>query len=45
MNRQLCVVYSRVVGWLTPVKNFNPGKQSERKDRVNFKSNYEDEKK
>jgi len=30
-------VYDRVVGWYTPVKNFNPGKESERRDRVQFK--------
>jgi len=30
-------VYSRVVGWLTPVKNYNPGKASEYKDRKTFK--------
>jgi anaerobic ribonucleoside-triphosphate reductase len=29
--------YSRVVGWFTPVKNFNPGKAAEFKDRVFFK--------
>jgi len=32
-KRQECIVYSRVVGWLTPVKNWNKGKQSEFKDR------------
>ncbi len=32
-KRQECTVYSRVVGWFTPVKQFNPGKQSEYKDR------------
>lgn len=29
IQRQECTVYSRVVGWFTPVKNFNPGKASE----------------
>jgi anaerobic ribonucleoside-triphosphate reductase len=28
-KRQLCQIYSRVVGWMTPLKNWNPGKQSE----------------
>jgi len=36
-KRQECLIFSRVVGWLTPVKNFNPGKKSERDDRVDFK--------
>ena len=31
------VCYSRVVGWFTPIKNFNPGKQSEYKDRKEYK--------
>ena len=35
-KRQLTIVYSRVVGWLTPVKNYNPGKASEFKDRKTF---------
>jgi anaerobic ribonucleoside-triphosphate reductase len=35
-KRQECIVYSRVVGWLTPVKNYNPGKASEYKDRKTF---------
>lgn len=39
LERQECIVYSRVVGWLTPVKNYNPGKVSEYKDRKVFKVN------
>ncbi len=39
--RQECIVYSRVVGWLTPVRNYNPGKASEYKDRKTFKVNVE----
>ena len=35
-KRQECIVYSRVVGWLTPVQNYNPGKASEYKDRKEF---------
>ena len=35
-KRQECIVYSRVVGWLTPVKNFNPGKASEYRDRLTY---------
>jgi len=37
-QRQECLVYSRVVwlGWLTPVKNYNPGKAEEFKSRKNF---------
>jgi ribonucleoside-triphosphate reductase len=30
------MVYSRVVGWLTPTKNWNPGKQSEYVDRKTY---------
>jgi anaerobic ribonucleoside-triphosphate reductase len=37
LARQECIVYSRVVGWLTPVKNYNPGKNAEYKDRKVFK--------
>lgn len=33
IKRQETIVYSRVVGWLTPVKNYNPGKISEFNDR------------
>jgi anaerobic ribonucleoside-triphosphate reductase len=36
-QRTKCIVYSRVVGWLTPVKNYNPGKAQEFKDRKVFK--------
>lgn len=35
-QRQECTVYSRVVGWITPVKNWNKGKQSEFKDRKTY---------
>ena len=35
-QRQKCEVYSRVVGYLRPVSQWNKGKQSEWKDRVNF---------
>lgn len=41
-NRQPCEVYSRVVGWLTPVKSWNKGKRAEYFDRKVF--NYEDSK-
>lgn len=34
--RQRCEVYSRVVGYLRPVSQWNPGKQSEFEDRVTF---------
>lgn len=37
LERTECLVYSRVVGWLTPVKNYNPGKAAEYKDRKVFK--------
>jgi len=35
-KRQATIVYSRIVGWLTPVQNFNLGKQSEYKDRLEY---------
>ena len=36
LKRQECTIYSRVVGWMTPVKNFNPGKKSEWNDRKTY---------
>jgi ribonucleoside-triphosphate reductase len=33
LNRQKCEVYSRVVGYLSPVHRWNPGKRSEWHDR------------
>lgn len=35
-QRQECLVYSRVVGWITPVKQWNKGKRSEFTDRVTY---------
>ena len=35
-RRVPCEVYSRVVGYLRPVGNWNTGKQQEFKDRVVF---------
>ena len=35
--KQACEVYSRVVGYLRPVKQWNQGKQQEFKERKNFK--------
>ena len=35
-KRQRCLVYSRIVGYMMPVENWNKGKQSEWKDRVDF---------
>ena len=32
-----CEVYSRVVGYLRPVKQWNPGKRQEFSDRKTFK--------
>jgi anaerobic ribonucleoside-triphosphate reductase len=37
-KRQECLVFSRVVGWMTPIKNFNPGKLSEYKDRKAYEN-------
>jgi ribonucleoside-triphosphate reductase len=35
-ERQKCEVYSRVVGFLTPVSQWNKGKVEEFKDREEF---------
>ena len=35
-KRTKCDIYSRVVGFITPVKNWNTGKKEEFKDRVTF---------
>ncbi len=32
-----CLVYSRIVGYLTPTSQWNTGKQQEWKDRITFK--------
>ena len=37
-KRTKCEVYSRVVGYLRPVSQYNVGKKSEFKDRKVFKS-------
>ena len=36
VTRQRCEVYSRVVGYIRPVTQWNPGKQSEFGDTVTF---------
>ena len=41
-KRQECIVYSRVVGWMTPLKNWNKGKQAEYIDRKEFEINEKD---
>ncbi|GAB1444169.1 hypothetical protein MASR2M39_30150 [Ignavibacteriales bacterium] len=33
--------YSRVVGWMTPLNNWNPGKQSEWLERKVYKQKYD----
>ncbi len=35
--RQACEVYSRVVGYIRPVEQWNPGKQEEFCERKTFK--------
>lgn len=35
------IVYSRVVGWMTPVENFNKGKKAEYNDRKVYKQDNE----
>ncbi|MFW6026778.1 MAG: anaerobic ribonucleoside-triphosphate reductase [Candidatus Woesearchaeota archaeon] len=36
MERQKCEIYSRVVGFLTPVSHWNRGKKEEFKDRQEY---------
>ena len=36
MSKQKCEVYSRVVGYLSPVSHWNKGKKEEKKDRVDY---------
>lgn len=36
IKRQKCEIYSRVVGYLRPIKQWNPGKIREFKDRKVF---------
>jgi anaerobic ribonucleoside-triphosphate reductase len=38
-KKQKCEVYSRVVGYLSPVSKWNKGKQEEFKDRKNYDIN------
>jgi len=38
-KRQKCEVYSRVVGYLSPVSDWNKGKKEEFKDRRTFALN------
>lgn len=38
LKRQPCEVYSRVVGYIRPVDQWNPGKQSEYSDRKSFRT-------
>ena len=35
-ERQKCEVWTRVMGYHRPVSEFNPGKQSEHKERTHF---------
>ena len=36
LERQKCEVYSRVVGYLSPINRWNKGKKSEYNDRKTF---------
>ncbi len=36
-ERQRCEVWTRVMGYHRPVTSFNPGKQSEHRERCHFK--------
>ena len=36
-ERQLCEIWTRVMGYYRPIVNFNIGKKGEHAERVNFK--------
>ncbi|MBL7058198.1 hypothetical protein ISS03_02565 [Patescibacteria group bacterium] len=36
IERQKCTIYSRVCGWMAPVRCWNEGKKSEYADRVTY---------
>ena len=38
MKRTKCEVYSRVVGYIRPISNWNVGKEAEFKDRKTFET-------
>ena len=38
-----CLIYSRIVGYLTPMQNWNAGKRQEFEDRVTFALPAEDD--
>jgi len=42
-KRTECLIFSRVVGWMTPTKCFNKGKQAEYQDRKTYKLNKDEE--
>lgn len=37
------IIYSRVVGWMTPISSWNKGKKAEWADRREYKYNKKDE--
>ena len=39
MTRQRCEVFSRSMGYIRPVENFNIGKRAEYEERKTFKEN------
>lgn len=39
VTRQRTEIYSRIVGYIRPISQWNPGKQSEYKDRKVFVKN------
>lgn len=41
-QRTKCEVYSRVVGYIRPIQNWNPGKLQEFHDRVTFDKVFEE---
>ena len=42
MVKTKCEVYSRIVGYLRPIENWNEGKKAEWEERVNFDMPEED---
>ena len=42
-GKQKCEIYSRVVGYLSPVSEWNKGKKEEYKDRQTFNRDFSDD--
>jgi len=43
-KRQKCEIFSRVVGYISPISQWNPGKKSEYEDRKTYNNKLESDK-